>query len=185
MFRGVSRIAGIRGVVSTRASSLSSSLSRSSPVSALVPRRFVHELTDAEQRATVFQPKPWTEIQEELEREYSALDKQEELKNQSEWYRFHQSKYDALIIVVSLLGIGVVYYYWQKEKNHFLHHRHQQEPYPYFMDRTQNVATGFWPGRSCQFMEFNCYAATYAAADQLLAEKHAEERGHDDEENKH
>lgn len=60
---------------------------------------------------------------------------------------------------------------YRREYDHFKHHRHQQEPYAFFIKRDDVVAAGFWPGRACQFLEFNCFAATYDAAEKMLEEK--------------
>ena len=60
---------------------------------------------------------------------------------------------------------------YRREYDHFKHHRHQQEPYAFFIKRDDVVAAGFWPGRACQFLEFNCFAATYDAAEKMLQEK--------------
>ena len=68
---------------------------------------------------------------------------------------------------------------YHREKNHFLHHRHQQEPYAFFINRDDQVGAGFWPGRSCQFLEFNCFAAAYDAAEKMLAEKMAKQNDED------
>ncbi len=48
-----------------------------------------------------------------------------------------------------------------------------QPPYA-FVKRTMETGAGWWPGRHCQFFEFNCFEQAYAEADQLLKEKEKE-----------
>ena len=52
-------------------------------------------------------------------------------------------------------------------------HEHEEEhPYyaaPYqFVKRGAGDGAAWWPGRHCQFFEFNCFAAAYKEADELL-----------------
>lgn len=81
------------------------------------------------------------------------------------WERWDQAKMNLYVIAGVVGGYLLVRYWYFREKDHFLHHRHQQEPYSFFIKRDDTVAAGFWPGRACQFLEFNCYAATYDAAE--------------------
>lgn len=48
---------------------------------------------------------------------------------------------------------------------------------PYqFLGAATGTGAGWWPGRKCQFYEFNCYKKAYQEADAMLAEIEAEER---------
>jgi hypothetical protein len=67
---------------------------------------------------------------------------------------------------------------YTKEVDHFSHHRWEQDPYPYFINRDNAVGAGWWPGRNCQFLEFNCFSAAYDEADKLLAEKEGKTANH-------
>lgn len=97
----------------------------------------------------------------------------QEEQNQRDHAEFEVAKIGAYAMGSIVFGLLVVKYWYGRELDHFKHHRHQQEPYAFFIKR-DGVAAGFWPGRKCQFLEFNCYAAAYDAADHLLAEKHGE-----------
>lgn len=97
----------------------------------------------------------------------------------ADWEAFDQAKLNLYVVASMIGGYFLVKYWYHRELDHFLHHRHQQEPYAFFIKRDDAVAAGFWPGRACQFMEFNCYAATYDAAEKMLQEK---EGGHHEEE---
>jgi len=65
------------------------------------------------------------------------------------------------------------------EVAHSKHESFYEWPYPH-LKRTIQVGAGWWPGRHCQFLEFNCYTKVYREADRLLREveeKEAEAAG--------
>ena len=74
----------------------------------------------------------------------------------ADWERWDQAKLNLYVLSVAVGGVLLVRYWLRREKDHFLHHRHQQEPYAFFIKRDDVVGAGFWPGRACQFLEFNC-----------------------------
>jgi len=112
----------------------------------------------------------------------------EEEQNQWDWWQFDEAKKNLYVFGAVIGAVLLVRYWYRRERDHFLHHRHQQEPYAFFINRDDQVAAGFWPGRSCQFLEFNCYAAVYDTAEKMLKEKKAagaEGAKHDDKHGKH
>lgn len=97
-------------------------------------------------------------------------------KNQDDWAQWEQAKVN-MYVIASTIACGFLANHWfQKEKTHFIEHRWEQEPYPFFIDRSTSVGAGWWPGRHCQFFAFNCFSAAYAEADKLLAQKEAQEK---------
>lgn len=53
------------------------------------------------------------------------------------------------------------------EPAHEAAHPHYQAPYS-FSKRNMETGAGWWPGRHCQFFEFNCFAAAYEEAEEML-----------------
>jgi hypothetical protein len=97
---------------------------------------------------------------------------------------------NLMVFALMIGGVLIVRYWYHRELDHFQHHRHRQEPYAFFINRDNEVAAGFWPGRSCQFLEFNCFASVYDQAEKMLLEKGGEQHEdaadhHDDKHAKH
>ena len=101
---------------------------------------------------------------------------------------------NLMVFALIIGGVLTVRYWYYRELDHFQHHRHRQEPYAFFINRDNEVAAGFWPGRSCQFLEFNCFASVYDQAEKMLKEKQGDEHHdapaeggdhHDDKKEKH
>ena len=103
-----------------------------------------------------------------------------EERNQAEWEEWEQAKMNIYVLSTVVGGVFLVNYWYKREYEHFKHHRHQQEPYAFFIKRDDQVAAGFWPGRACQFLEFNCFAAVYDTAEKMLEEKKNGGAHHDD-----
>jgi len=106
-------------------------------------------------------------------------------RNQAQWAEWESAKLNLYIFGSTLACFGIASYWYNKEVDHFSHHRWEQEPYPYFINRDSANASGWWPGRHCQFFEFNCFAAAYDEADKLLAEKEGHGAKHSNKGNKH
>jgi len=87
-----------------------------------------------------------------------------------DWSDWEETKVNLGVLAVVVIGCGLVVYDLRQEKHHFLHSP-KQPPYSFFMNRDEQVGAGMWPGRSCQWIEFNCFARAYKAADELLEEK--------------
>ena len=87
------------------------------------------------------------------------------------WTSWELTQNYLYVFAIVVGGVLTVRYWYFRESEHFAHHRWQQEPYAFFVKKDDKVAEGWWPGRACQFLEFNCFAAAYDAADKLLQEK--------------
>ena len=93
------------------------------------------------------------------------------------WASWELTQNYLYVFAIIIGGVVTVRYWYNRESEHFAHHRWQQEPYAFFIKKDDKVAEGWWPGRACQFLEFNCFAAAYDAADKLLQEKQQQHGG--------
>jgi len=95
-------------------------------------------------------------------------------KNQKGWSEWHHTRINLYVVAMVIGGFSLARYWYYREVDHFQHHRHYQEPYSFFINRDSSIAAGWWPGRACQFMEFNCFSKAYDEAEHLLAAKRGE-----------
>jgi len=98
-----------------------------------------------------------------------------EEQNQVDWHKWHDLRWNWAVLFGILASFASIRYWYNRENDHFLHHRHVSEPYSFFMNRQDTIASGWWPGRACQFFELTCFHRTYYEAEQLLAEKKGEQ----------
>lgn len=76
---------------------------------------------------------------------------------------YQQSRTLLLSAAGALTVIGYAAYVVAGEPAHAAAHPHYQPPYA-FVKRNMETGAGWWPGRHCQFFEFNCFAQTYAVS---------------------
>lgn len=100
----------------------------------------------------------------------------EEERNQQDWADWDRAKVNFFILGTIGFCTLLVRYWYNKETSHYSH-RWVQPPYPYFINRDSAVGAGWWPGRRCQFFEFNCFSAAYEEAENALAAKSGKPAG--------